>query len=221
MSVVGDREWPSAEPCGLLSDPGVPVDERTHSRITVGPGTTPGTRPAQSPAVSRPPLPGGDPPREGRPVPEHGGTGDHPRSHRAPPDDPVSEPLRFPGAGGERGRREARLPGLVLVAGGVPRRLAGIELLDWLALRRVGEGGVAMLGSHYLDRGRRVPCFLPEALRRLAEGKLTELLDSDSPGGLRRVVITSRGRARYRELSAMRGLGPCPDRGRSGPHIQE
>ncbi|MGH3938387.1 MAG: hypothetical protein ACRDTG_07080, partial [Pseudonocardiaceae bacterium] len=121
---------------------------------------------------------------------------------RAPPDDPPSEPLWCPGTGGGRGRREAGLlPNPVPVTGDRARRLTGTELLDWLALRRVCEGGVAMLGSRYLDRGRRVPCFLPKAFRRLADAELTELLESSSAGGLRRVVITSRGRARYQELS--------------------
>ncbi|MGH3928390.1 MAG: hypothetical protein ACRDTF_00255 [Pseudonocardiaceae bacterium] len=92
-----------------------------------------------------------------------------------------------------------------------PRRLTGPELLDWIALRRVYQGGVAMLGSHYLDHGQRVPCYLPEACRRLADAELIELLDPDYPGGLRRVVITSHGRARYQELSAIRGHAAGPD----------
>ncbi|MGQ0776397.1 MAG: hypothetical protein ACT4NY_18555 [Pseudonocardiales bacterium] len=83
-----------------------------------------------------------------------------------------------------------------------PRRLTGPELLDWIALRRVREGGVAMLDAHYLEHGREVPCYLPETFRRLAGAELTELLDPDYPGGPCRVVLTSHGRARYQELNA-------------------
>lgn len=71
---------------------------------------------------------------------------------------------------------------------------------------------MAMFGLHYLDHGRRVPCFLPETFRQLTDEKLTELLDSGFPGGLRRVVITSSGRARYQELSAIRDPDSGADR---------
>ncbi|MGH3915979.1 MAG: hypothetical protein ACRDTC_21610 [Pseudonocardiaceae bacterium] len=117
------------------------------------------------------------------------------------------------------------------------KALTGPELLDWLALRRVRRGGVAMLGSHYLDQGRKVPCFLPTALHRLADTGLTELLDPDHPGGVRRIVISPDGRVRYQELSALRstavdpdrlpGSGEIfpepllPDRGRLGPQLQK
>lgn len=55
--------------------------------------------------------------------------------------------------------------------------LTGTELLDWIALRRVYEGGVAMHGSEHLDRGRKVPCYLPDAFCRLADAELSELRD--------------------------------------------
>ncbi|MGH3942679.1 MAG: hypothetical protein ACRDTG_29465 [Pseudonocardiaceae bacterium] len=93
-----------------------------------------------------------------------------------------------------------RLPNPLLAARRRPRWLTGTDLLDWIALRRVGEGGVTMLGAHYFDHGRRVPCFVPDAFRRLADGELIDLLDPDYPGGLRRVVITPGGRARYQKL---------------------
>ncbi|MGH3913362.1 MAG: hypothetical protein ACRDTC_08130 [Pseudonocardiaceae bacterium] len=91
------------------------------------------------------------------------------------------------------------------------RRLSGVELVERIALRRVGGGGVVMLGAHYLDHGRKVPCYLPEVFGRLADTGLTALLDPDHPGGLRRVVITSPGRVRYQELSAMRSPAAGPD----------
>lgn len=86
--------------------------------------------------------------------------------------------------------------------------LTGPELLDWIALRRVHEGGVARHGSGYVDWGRKVPCYLPEVFARLADTALTGLLDPDS-AGLRRVVCTPRGRDRYQKLTAKRA--PCAD----------
>ncbi|MGH3913141.1 MAG: hypothetical protein ACRDTC_06995 [Pseudonocardiaceae bacterium] len=46
---------------------------------------------------------------------------------------------------------------------------------------------------------------------RLVGTGLTALLDPDHPGGLHRVVITSLGRVRYQELSAMRNPAADPD----------
>lgn len=40
--------------------------------------------------------------------------------------------------------------------------LTGSELLDWIGLRRVHEGGVEMHGVEHVDWGRKVPCYLPE-----------------------------------------------------------
>jgi len=100
--------------------------------------------------------------------------------------------------------------------------LTGTGLVDWIALRRVREGGVAIHGSGYVDHGRRVPCYLPEAFDRLAEAGLTDLRDADYPGQ-RGVVLTPRGRIRYQELESC--TLPCrhpstprdfpPDPGRS------
>jgi len=156
----------------------------------------------------RSPPPGGGSPQVGWSDRDHSGPGeypDRPPHRRISCEDPPAEPLGQPGADRAQDHREARLlPDSRLVARR-RRWLTGTELLDWIALRRVCQGGVAMLGSHYLDHGQRVPCFLPEAFRRLADAKLTGLLNPDHPGGLRRVVITLTGRARYQELSAARG----------------
>lgn len=84
------------------------------------------------------------------------------------------------------------------------RGLTGTDLLDWIALRRICEGYVAMFGSEYFDHGRRVPCYLPEVFGRLAEAELTELRDADFPGGRRGIVLTPLGRDRYHDLEAMR-----------------
>ncbi|MGH3915669.1 MAG: hypothetical protein ACRDTC_20015 [Pseudonocardiaceae bacterium] len=115
-------------------------------------------------------------------------------------------------ADGAQGDRQARpLPDPPAVTRPGPRRLTGPELLDWIALRRVYQGSVAMLGAHYLDHGRKVPCFLPETFGRLDDTELTRVLEPDHPGGLRRVAITSQGRVRYQELNAMHRSFPCPD----------
>jgi len=94
-------------------------------------------------------------------------------------------------------------------------RLTGIELLDWIALRRVTEGGVALYGSEYVHWGRKVPCYLPEVFARLVEAELADLLDVDCEG-LRRMVVTARGVDRYQGLSAKRGLPVDPEQSSGG-----
>ncbi|MGH3938799.1 MAG: hypothetical protein ACRDTG_09195 [Pseudonocardiaceae bacterium] len=94
--------------------------------------------------------------------------------------------------------------------------LIGLDLLEWIALRRVHEGGVALHGSEYLHWGRKVPCYLPEGFSRLVETGLTELLDPGCSSGLRRIAPTSRGQERYRELSTKRGLSVDPERSSGG-----
>lgn len=85
------------------------------------------------------------------------------------------------------------------------------ELVEWIALRRVCGGGVAMIGGRYFDGGRRVPCYLPDTLDGLARAGLIALADIDA-WGLRRVAPTRDGRTRYRELSALRHTPSTPTR---------
>ena len=87
--------------------------------------------------------------------------------------------------------------------------LTGPELLAWIAFRRVCGGGVAAFGGMYLDGGRPVPCYLPDALDGLARTGMLALAEADA-WGLQRVVTTSTGRARYVELSAKRHPNPRP-----------
>jgi hypothetical protein len=77
--------------------------------------------------------------------------------------------------------------------------LTGEELFDWLALRRVHQGSVAMAGSCYLDNGRPVPCYLPVPLSRLIETGLLEAVEMNPCWA--RIVATASGRARYHELN--------------------
>ncbi|MGH3937131.1 MAG: hypothetical protein ACRDTG_00620 [Pseudonocardiaceae bacterium] len=87
--------------------------------------------------------------------------------------------------------------------------LTGTELLDWIALRRVSEGGVALHGPEHLDHGRKMPGYLPDAFSRLATAELIEARDPDFPGGPCRLVLTLSGRERYQELKTKRDLiGP-------------
>ncbi|MGQ0774534.1 MAG: hypothetical protein ACT4NY_08975 [Pseudonocardiales bacterium] len=89
-------------------------------------------------------------------------------------------------------------------------RLTGTELLDWIGLRRVTEGGVALHGSDYVHWGRKVPCYLPEVFGRLVEAELIDLLDANREG-LRRMAMTPRGLTHYQKLTAKRGLPVGPE----------
>ncbi|MGH3939484.1 MAG: hypothetical protein ACRDTG_12815 [Pseudonocardiaceae bacterium] len=83
------------------------------------------------------------------------------------------------------------------------RTLAGTELREWMALRRVSEGAVTKLGTHWLDHGRPVPCFLPDTLNDLTHTGLITLTDPDPLlGGRHRATITPTGHTHYRQLYA-------------------
>lgn len=69
-----------------------------------------------------------------------------------------------------------------------------------IAMRRVSRGGVGTVSGHWLDDGRPVPCFLPEALDSLTNASLVMLTAPDS-GGQRRATLTDSGAVRYAELS--------------------
>ncbi|MGH8571613.1 MAG: hypothetical protein ACREX8_03425, partial [Gammaproteobacteria bacterium] len=77
--------------------------------------------------------------------------------------------------------------------------LSGAELVEWIALRRVCGGGVAMVGGSWFDLGRLVPCYLPDTLDGLRRDGLIALTEVDE-WGLRRAAATLAGRARYVEL---------------------
>ncbi|MGH3937110.1 MAG: hypothetical protein ACRDTG_00515 [Pseudonocardiaceae bacterium] len=94
--------------------------------------------------------------------------------------------------------------------------LTGFDLLEWIALRRVYEGGVALDGSQYLHWGQKVPCYLPEVFDRLVEAELIEPINPGCASGLRRVVPTFRGHDRYQELTAKRGLSRDPEQSSGG-----
>ncbi|MGH3914768.1 MAG: hypothetical protein ACRDTC_15370 [Pseudonocardiaceae bacterium] len=84
-----------------------------------------------------------------------------------------------------------------------PKALTGTALREWMALRRVGEGAVTKLGTHWLDHGRPVPCFLPDTLNDLTHTGLITLTDPDPLlGGRHRATITPAGHTHYRQLCA-------------------
>lgn len=53
--------------------------------------------------------------------------------------------------------------------------LTGADLQDWMALRRVSDGGVTMLGECWLEGGHRLPGYITEALTALCQRGLATL----------------------------------------------
>ncbi|MGH3904060.1 MAG: hypothetical protein ACRDTE_07725 [Pseudonocardiaceae bacterium] len=90
--------------------------------------------------------------------------------------------------------------------------LSGADLADFLALRRVcrrPDSGVDRVGEHFVEDQRPVLPFLADALAALVEVGHVSLGDSGS-GGMRRVLVTAGGRARYEELCDRQGIAPYP-----------
>ncbi|MGH3888188.1 MAG: hypothetical protein ACRDSZ_16760 [Pseudonocardiaceae bacterium] len=81
--------------------------------------------------------------------------------------------------------------------------LAGADLFDWIALRRVSDGGVTRLCGCWLDRGRRAPGHVAGTLSELLAARLIALADQE-PGGTRRSTLTDSGSARYERLVQQR-----------------
>ncbi|MGH3813419.1 MAG: hypothetical protein ACRDUV_13355 [Pseudonocardiaceae bacterium] len=93
--------------------------------------------------------------------------------------------------------------------------LPGAELIEWLALRRVCGGGMAMVGARWCDLGRLVPSYLHDPLEDLHRAGLVVVAGVDE-WGRRRAAVTLAGRARFVELSAKRAA-PIEPRARRGP----
>ncbi|MGH3837590.1 MAG: hypothetical protein ACRDSF_18095 [Pseudonocardiaceae bacterium] len=81
--------------------------------------------------------------------------------------------------------------------------LAGADLYDWIALRRVAGGGVTQASGCWLDSGHRVPGYVADALTQLLAGGLVALADQD-PYGMRRLTLTDSGATRYTWLCQQR-----------------
>ncbi|MGH3773040.1 MAG: hypothetical protein ACRDRW_16875 [Pseudonocardiaceae bacterium] len=74
---------------------------------------------------------------------------------------------------------------------------------EWVALRRVGGGGVTKVGDHWLESGDQVPDYVAGALAGLLAGGLVMLVDPDpdpDPGAVARVALTNTGADRYEWL---------------------
>jgi len=104
------------------------------------------------------------------------------------------------------------------------------ELMAWIALRRVNEGGVALLDGAFYHHGRAVPCYLNAPLTELVETDRLRLVDADpDTAEMRQVMFTENGHEWYEVLCGKRGvssdspinafLGAAGQvrRGRSGP----
>jgi hypothetical protein len=100
-----------------------------------------------------------------------------------------------------------------MTAGTPPIRapLAGAEVYEWIALRRVSIGGVTKVGHRWLESGHQVPGYLANSLAALRARGLVMLLDPKPTAAdtITRVALTSTGAARYERLcrSALRMPG--------------
>ncbi|MCA1705659.1 MAG: hypothetical protein LC808_21330 [Actinobacteria bacterium] len=73
------------------------------------------------------------------------------------------------------------------------------RVTEWLALRRVHEGGLTKLSGHYLNCGRPVGGFLAEMIDELVSAGFLALGRS-SPTGRQQVCVTHPGQARPRPI---------------------
>jgi hypothetical protein len=73
------------------------------------------------------------------------------------------------------------------------------NLLAWVALSRVNDGGVTRLGDDYLDHGSLTPDYLAGAFAELLDTGSLAVADPDL-GAPRRVTITDAGHIRYAQL---------------------
>jgi hypothetical protein len=94
--------------------------------------------------------------------------------------------------------------------------LAGSNLYDWIALRRVSAGGVATKGGRWFDAGRRVPGYVADTLADLRTAGLLAVSDPDVSGA---AALTSTGIARYDALCEQRQrVLPSAEHGASARH---
>lgn len=77
--------------------------------------------------------------------------------------------------------------------------LAGAEVYEWVALRRVSAGGVTQADHRWLANGHRVPAYIAGALARSLATGLVILLHP-SAGGVSRAILTASGHDRYEQL---------------------
>lgn len=84
--------------------------------------------------------------------------------------------------------------------------LTDADLYDWIALRRVNDGGIARAGDRWFDSGLRVPGYVTEALTALCGNGLVTLAEGDEwdVWAMRRATLTDAGTVRYQWLCQQR-----------------
>ncbi len=90
--------------------------------------------------------------------------------------------------------------------------LSGTDLTDFLALRRVcwrPDSGVDQVGEHFVEDQHPVLPFIADGLAALIEVEHITLGDPESCG-MRPVLVTASGRARYEDLCDRQGIPPYP-----------
>ena len=80
-------------------------------------------------------------------------------------------------------------------------------LYEWMALRRVAEGGMAKSAGVYLDHGSPVPDHLVSVFDRLTWSGLLVIADGDPLWELRRISLSDAGQGRYLALSTQQRQG--------------
>jgi hypothetical protein len=92
--------------------------------------------------------------------------------------------------------------------------LNGTDMTDFLALRRVcgrPDTGVEKVGEHFVEDQRPVLPFIADGLTALIEVGHVTLGDAGPDScGMRPVLVTACGRARYEELCDRQGIPPYP-----------
>jgi hypothetical protein len=91
--------------------------------------------------------------------------------------------------------------GSVVVMTRVP--LAGAEVYEWVALRRVSGGEVTKVDHRWWESDHQIPGYLTGALAQLLARGLVRLLDPNPSGsarGVARAVLTTTGAERYEHL---------------------
>jgi len=81
--------------------------------------------------------------------------------------------------------------------------LAGSDLYDWIALRRISGSGIARVGDRWFDGGPRVPGYVADALTALCEDGLVRLVNLEKMA-MARVALTDAGAIRYEHLCRQR-----------------
>jgi hypothetical protein len=80
------------------------------------------------------------------------------------------------------------------------RVVAISEVIERIALRRVHDGDVVLLGERWLCNGRPVASYLPDAFDELVTTGLIAMSTADSVTPVLRAALTTAGAARYSAL---------------------